>query len=125
MRPTLVFLRISAFTLCAAVIVYSLIPQPPEPFSFDGVDKIEHALAYAALSLLFCLSFLPAESRPLLGIRLIVPLCLIGAAIEFIQPSVGRHFDWFDMAANACGVLSGWVAFLIIRKIRLRIAERA
>jgi len=125
MRPTLVLLRISAFALCAAVIVYSLLPQPPQPFSFDGVDKIEHALAYAALSLLFCFGFPPTASKPILAIRIVVPLFFVGAAIEFIQPSVGRHFDWFDMASNGCGVAAGWFAFLIIRKIRLRIADRA
>lgn len=124
MRPTIVLARISACTLLAAIIAYSLIPQPPEPFSFDGVDKLEHGLAYAALSLLFCLGFVSAGSRASKAFLTVVPLFLVGAGIEFIQPTVGRRFDWFDMAANGLGLLAGCFAYLAIGKIRRAAAGR-
>jgi VanZ family protein len=118
MRPALVALRISALLVCAAIILLSLMPAPPQPLSFDGVDKAEHALAYALLSFLFCLGFLPAKAAPLRVLAILFSIFLLGATIETIQPRFGRNFDWFDMASNACGILFGWLASLLIGKIR-------
>jgi hypothetical protein len=60
-------------------------------------DKLEHALAYAALTLWF---------EPLTGRRGAAGLALaaLGAAIEVLQPIVSdRLFERADIAANALG----------------------
>jgi VanZ family protein len=125
MRPALVILRLSALLVCAAIILLSLMPAPPQPLAFSGVDKAEHALAYALLSFLFCLGFLPAKAAPIRVLGILIAIFLLGAMIETIQPAVGRDFDWFDMASNACGILVGWLASLFIGKIRRTVRKEA
>lgn len=120
MRLVRFLIRSAALALLAAVLILSLTPIPPQPVVFDGVDKIEHALAYAALTLLLCLGFLRSDSKPLLGTAFAAPVFLLSAAIEAIQPFVGRTFDWFDMGSNAFGALTGWLLWLVTRKIRKR-----
>ena len=89
----------------AAVFYLSLTPQPPQPIEFDGVDKLEHALAYGLLMLWFCQVY--AES--VLRIRLLLALVAMGAGIEFLQGMTGyRFFEYADMVANSAGVLIGW-----------------
>jgi VanZ family protein len=125
MRPALVILRLSALLVCAAIILLSLMPAPPQPITFDGVDKAEHALAYALLSFLLCLGFLPVKAAPIRVLGILVSIFLLGAMIETIQPTFGRNFDWFDMASNACGILVGWFASLLIGKIRRAARKKA
>ncbi|MFH0935020.1 MAG: VanZ family protein [Pseudomonadota bacterium] len=89
----------------AAVCYLSLMPQPPEPVSFEGVDKLEHLLAYAGLMLWFCQAWLDRRAR----IRLFAALVAMGVEIEFLQGMGGyRNFEYFDMLANTLGVLIGW-----------------
>lgn len=102
----------------AAIIVLSLIPQPPQPVSFNGIDKLEHGLAYALLSFLSCLGFRRREAKAFRYVLLPAVLFLLGTAIEIIQPSVGRNFDWFDMITNALGVLSGWLAAEFVYSVK-------
>jgi len=87
----------------AAVFYLSLMPHPPEPVSFNGVDKFEHALAYALLMLWFCQLY--SERR----IRLFLPFVAMGVGIEILQGMSGyRYFEYSDMLANTTGVLIGW-----------------
>lgn len=89
----------------ALVFFLSLMPQPPEPVSFDGVDKLWHTLAYALLMLWFCQVYVTQISR----IRLLSALLVMGVGIEVLQGMSGyRHFEYADMLANASGVLVGW-----------------
>jgi VanZ family protein len=89
----------------ALVFFLSLTPHPPEPISFDGLDKLEHALAYALLMLWFCQVYVTQVSR----IRLLFALLVMGMGIEVLQGMSGyRYFEYADMLANASGVLVGW-----------------
>ncbi len=86
------------------VFYLSLMPHPPEPVAFSGVDKVEHALAYALLMLWFCQVYLGAAR-----IRTSLWLVAMGVGIEFLQRMTGyRAFEYADMLADATGVLAGW-----------------
>ncbi len=87
----------------AAVFYLSLTPHPPEPVSFSGSDKFEHALAYALLMLWFCQLY--GERR----VRLFLAFAAMGGVIEILQGLSGyRYFEYADMLANASGALIGW-----------------
>ena len=87
----------------AAVFYLSLTPHPPEPVSFSGADKFEHALAYAVLMLWFCQIY--GEPR----VRLFLAFVAMGVGIEMLQGLSGyRYFEYADMLANASGALIGW-----------------
>lgn len=89
----------------AGVFYLSLTPQPPQPISFDGVDKLWHALAYALLMLWFCQVRTGRQQR----IRLLGWLAAMGVGIEILQGMSGyRYFEYADMLANTSGVLMGW-----------------
>ncbi len=89
----------------AAVFYLSLMPHPPQPISFSGVDKWEHALAYALLMLWFCQVYVGRKAR----VRLLLSLVAMGVGIEFLQGMGGyRYFEYADMLANTTGVLIGW-----------------
>ena len=89
----------------AAVFYLSLMPHPPEPVSFEGVDKLEHALAYALLMLWFCQVYVECRTR----IKLTLSLLMMGVGIEILQGMSGyRYFEYADMLANSTGVLLGW-----------------
>lgn len=90
--------------LVTLVSVLSLMPNPPEPFSFSYVDKVEHGMAYAALSLWFCQLYLGAHQR------VVVALIAMGVLIEILQGLSGyRYFEYADMLANSTGVLLGFL----------------
>lgn len=88
------------------VFYLSLMPYEPEPaFYFDGVDKLEHALAYAALMLWFSQIYTTRRGR----IRLLLLLVAMGIGIEVLQRMGGyRQFEYADILANSAGVLIGW-----------------
>jgi len=89
----------------ATVFYFSLMPNPPEPVSFDGVDKLEHALAYTLLMLWFCQIVVAERVR----ILLIIALVVMGVGIEILQGFSGyRYFEYADMLANTTGVLVGF-----------------
>jgi len=49
----------TAILFTAAVLVFSHLPQEtiPSPLQKDGVDKLEHVLAYGVITFLFLISF--------------------------------------------------------------------
>ena len=72
-------------------------PGPPVPY----VDKIGHAVAFAALVAPL------AWQRPRFLVWL-APLALFyGGFIEIIQPGFGRSAEWADFAADGAGVAIG------------------
>jgi len=93
--------------LWVALVCYlSLTPQPPQPITFDGIDKIEHLMAYAGLMLWFCQVYVTGPAR----IRLFAGMVALGVTIECLQGMSGyRYFEFSDMLANTAGVLLGWV----------------
>ena len=96
----------------AAIVWLSLTPAPP-PIDVSHGDKAGHFFAYAGLMFLFAQLY---ARRVLFALGFIA----MGVALEFAQGATGyRSFDLLDMMANALGVLAGWGAALILRRLRI------
>lgn len=90
----------------ATVFYLSLMPHPPEPVSFQGADKFEHALTYVFLMLWFCQIYGARKQRVVVGMLFVA----MGIGIEFLQGMTAyRMFEYADMMANTTGVAIGWV----------------
>jgi VanZ family protein len=107
----------------ATVFYLSLMPHPPQPVSFEGVDKLEHLIAYAGLMLWFCQVYSDRKSR----MRLFMALAAMGVGIEYLQGMGGyRYFEYFDMLANTIGVFVGWgLAGTVLGKILFALEQRS
>lgn len=92
--------------LVAAVATVSLLPAGDLPAApFDGVDKLEHFLAYAVLAAGAVMLFARRGVQWLLALALVA----LGIGLEFAQGAMtaSRHADGMDALANALGVLAG------------------
>lgn len=92
-----------AITLCnlLAITLLSLWPVESLP-AVPGSDKAHHLLAYAVL--VFPSALHKFRHRLLLGLLFLV----WSGAIELIQPHVNRYGEWWDLAANAAGLVLGY-----------------
>ena len=92
--------------MLALVVAFSLIPSPPTLGVQQG-DKLQHISAYFALMCWFAQVHRRRHERLYLAMALVA----LGICLEFLQGMTGwRSYDPFDMAANASGVLLGWIA---------------
>jgi hypothetical protein len=99
--------RVVGWVGVAALIVLSLVPEPPSFTEFQQEDKIGHVLAYAAIMLWFAQVNLSRGSRTLNALGLLA----LGVALEFVQGWTGeRTFSLGDMGADAIGIALGWLA---------------
>ncbi|HEY5850044.1 MAG TPA: VanZ family protein [Lysobacter sp.] len=94
--------------MLVAVVVTSLVAAsdlPPPPF--DGVDKLEHFLAYLVLSGYAVMLFERRRAQALVAAGLIA----LGVGLEVAQGAltVSRQADSADALANSLGVLAGLV----------------
>ncbi len=89
----------------AVVIVLSLTPPAPLPPLPSGTDKLEHALAYAALAFGAVQLFRDRVVCLSMGAVLV----LLGIGLEFAQGAytTDRMQDPFDALANTVGVIIG------------------
>jgi hypothetical protein len=92
--------------LVAAVVVLSLVPDPPHALPGDDNNWGGHLVAYGTM-MGWCARLTPSgRARLALG----VGFCLLGVGVEYAQRATGyRTFDVFDMVANSAGVLLGWL----------------
>jgi hypothetical protein len=91
----------------AAVLPGSYLP----PITNEIWDKAQHALAYAALTLIGFSVF--ANRKP----ALVGGLFFHGAAIELVQALlVWRYGDWLDWVADAVGIVTGYVMAAIFHR---------
>jgi len=82
----------------------------PEPNWLAQVDKLYHMMAFAALIIPAALFDRGAVSWMVIG------GLILGAAIEFIQPSVGRDADVMDFLADATGLVLGLGLVWLLRR---------
>ena len=104
-------LALLATALIAAVIAY-LTLTPPRPEASDGLlsDKAYHVIAFAAL-------ILPGSLLYLRSLIWLIPAALVfGAAIELVQPYVGRSAEMADLFADGVGVACGLLLGLTMRR---------
>ena len=108
-------LALLATTILAAVIAY-LTLTPPRPEALDGLlsDKAYHAIAFAAL-------IFPGAFLYLRSLIWLIPAALVfGAAIELVQPLVGRSAEVADFVADVVGMACGLALGLIVRMWRIK-----
>jgi VanZ family protein len=90
--------------LTATVLYLALSPSPPAQVDL-GWDKLNHATAFAALTISGCFAFPGSRKVVLLVLLGVVAL---GGLIEILQAYVpGRDSDWFDLVADSVGMLFG------------------
>ncbi|MCA9151255.1 MAG: VanZ family protein [Planctomycetales bacterium] len=108
--PWLTIFRLSFLVAVALLSIGSVLPRdyiPPHSFH----DKALHFTGYAVVSALAMMS-IRSSRRQYLCMLL---LALLGVSLEFVQIFVpGRAFEFWDMAANGCGV---YFAFQVMRNI--------
>ena len=82
---------------------------PPAP---DGIDKLVHLFAFAALA------FPLARTGRIGLIPVFFGASAFGGLIELIQPSFGRSADTQDWIADIAGVALGILLALLYRRLR-------
>ena len=89
----------------AVVVVASLVPTTGLPDVPKNFDKVEHFIAYAALSA----GAVQVFARRLSWGFVCVLLVLMGIGLEYLQAqmALGRMLDRYDALANTIGVLIG------------------
>jgi VanZ family protein len=94
------------WTLVACVIVVSLIPGQKLP-DVGVSDKVEHALAYAMMTLWFT----GVYSRTSY-LRVALGMFVLGVGLEIAQALLpfGRQMDILDVVANSIGIVLGIAA---------------
>ena len=101
------FWTLSGWGLIVTVIMLSLLPMPSPKLGlilFDNIDKVEHALTYATLTLWFA-QICPRCTWAGIGLKLLT----LGVIIELLQGvTTYRNFSFWDMGANTLGILIGW-----------------
>lgn len=101
-------LTVSAIVL-AGVLWLTLAPQPVGDTDiplFPGADKIAHAAMFGVLSLCFFDDAIRFHApRGLSALLSAIAASLLGLGIECLQNAMelGRTFEWWDAAADACG----------------------
>ena len=104
----------------ALVMMLSLMPNPPDPLSFEQSDKLSHFLAYGWLMLWFCQLYTGTARRWGWAFALVA----LGVGLEFLQGLTSyRTYEVLDMAANSGGVLLGWLLAATPLAQALRVIE--
>ncbi len=99
--------------MVAAIVWLSLTPSPPK-LEVELSDKLGHFAAYGGLMFWFCQLHARRGSR----LAYATAFVALGVALEFAQDATGyRSFEYYDMLANALGVLIGWSAALIFPRV--------
>jgi len=97
----------TAILFTAAVLVFTHLPQEimPSLLQKDGVDKLQHVLAYGVITFLFLIS-LKTSPTILSALLLFLALSVIGAFDELTQPFVNRTASVTDLVADIVGILA-------------------
>lgn len=103
------------------LMVYLSLTSTPIRTTLAYGDKLGHFLAYTLLMSWFVQLF---QRRMWLLLHAVL-LIAMGATLEFIQESHGRHFEYADMVANTLGVLFGGLTALTPwRDVLMRLEHR-
>jgi VanZ family protein len=98
-----------AIAITLSLLVLSLIKVPEYKVSVTHLDKWQHCFAYFVLSISWLIVFYKKKKK-----RFIVVCCiLLGVIIEILQNTLTsyRTGDFYDVIANAIGVLLGLFVF--------------
>ena len=107
------------YLLLIMIVVLSLIPAPQTSFQLPS-DKLNHFVAYGVLMGWFAQLYPRHYYWKFAGL-----FVLLGVLLEFLQGMTGyRFFEYYDMLANALGVLLGWLLCLTPLSSLLLTVER-
>ena len=99
-------------TIALGVVIAVLTLTPPiEAEGPAGSDKLYHFTAFLALALPLALV------RPRWSMMLFIIFSAYGAAIEILQPHVGRSREFADLIADMAGIVCGIGAALLLRRV--------
>ncbi len=92
--------------------------QPRNIRLFPHFDKVVHFLMYFTLAFIFMLEYYIHHHKTISKISkiLILPL-FYGGLMELLQLLItaNRSGEWWDMLANACGIITAYFAVLLFR----------
>jgi len=108
------------------VLILTHIPQQfmPKPLAGSYLDKIEHVLAYGAVTLLFLLS-LRWPIHPVVLLVILLGLAAIGVLDELTQPWVNRIASVEDFVADLVGIVVVAVVFLLAKRCRRQVEDES
>lgn len=107
-------MKVIAWCLALLVIILCVIPAP-KLVEVSNVDKVEHALAFAALAFVF----LRAYRHQVIWV--ITGCVAFGVGIELVQYFIPwRSAELADLVADIVGVLLGWMTFIIFSRFRAK-----
>lgn len=104
--------KFAFFTALICVEILSLLPKSPE-IILNSWDKFNHFLAFSTLFVLFNLAFNSVKFRVSFSL-----LLLFGVQIEIAQSfTPNREFSFFDILADAVGLIFGILVFKFANKL--------
>lgn len=115
------------FTILLAVLIVllSLVPSSSMPssrvFNIPYLDKLVHIAMYGAIGFVALMECQCRQKCLARHAVLVLILFTMSAMIEILQATVvaSRAAEWYDLLANFLGLSGGYVAFRILRKLRL------
>ncbi len=120
------FWRFNLFTILWAIVIFLLILMPgqqmPEIGDLFSFDKLAHLGVFCILSFLMIVGFNKQYKYPVLkryAIKFSLIISLFYASVLELGQSVvpDRYANFYDLAFNLTGVLTGYVLFILIYKI--------
>ncbi len=109
----------TAILFMAAVLIFTHLPQEtmPSPLQKDGVDKLQHVLAYGVITFLFILSLKSSPSL-LSALFLFFAISAVGIVDEATQSLVNRTASVNDWLADIIGIIVTLTCFVVFKRKR-------
>lgn len=116
---------ITAVVSCTILLILTHIPQEFMPNRLEkiGLDKFEHVVAYALITLLFVLSLKQPFSKLQAAILFII-IIFIAISDELTQPLVNRIASKMDFMADVVGIAVVLLLSLYFRRSKRRASEK-
>ena len=108
--------------LAGIIVLLSLIPSSSMPhtrlYSIPFLDKIVHIGMYGALGLVALLERHCKQQCFPKEFLLLFLLFTLSTLMEILQATVvaSRAAEWFDLAANFCGLAGAWLTYSFFRR---------
>ena len=105
-----------AVTFTATVILCTHIPQEymPSQLQKSGLDKLQHIVAYGAITLLFILS-LKSSLSLFSAFLLFFGISVISIFDEVTQPIVNRQASFTDLVADVTGIVAVLLLSVVVK----------
>jgi VanZ family protein len=107
--------------LAAIISLLSLIPSSSLPdsslFAIPFFDKFVHFCMYVTIGFVSLLETRCTQICHRRQFLLLLTLFLMGLLIEVLQATVvpSRSAEWFDLLANFCGLVAGYLTYRLLR----------